>query len=141
MPKKMPENSVAAIANPSTPRSSFGVSPSILALTATIGVITLFNHEPIAMPRTPPPSAQSRLSITSCRIKRTRLAPMAPRMANSRCRAAPRAKSKFATLVQAIMSTSATIANKTSSAPPVSRCSTLRPRAPGVSRIFLFRKA
>jgi hypothetical protein len=106
-----------------------------------IGVITLFSHEPMAMPRTPPPIAQSKLSITNCRINRPRLAPIAPRMANSRCRAAPRAKSKFATLVQAIRSTKATIANSTMIGPPESRCSTLRPRSPGVSRIFLSRKA
>ena len=56
-----------------------------------------------------PPAASSRLSTSSWPSNWPREAPMASRTATSRCRATPRAISRFATLKQAITSTSPTM--------------------------------
>ena len=75
---------------------------------------------PKISPRTPPPNAQRKLSTSSCRIIRPGVAPRAERIANSRCRAAAFASSRFATLVHEISSTNATMANSAISAGPES---------------------
>ena len=63
----------------------------------------------------PPTSASSKLSVSSCRMRRVRAAPSAARRAISRCRPAARASIRFARLAQATTSTSPTAA--TSSRP------------------------
>ena len=64
--------------------------------------------QPTTTPPTHPAALSSRLSVRSCLTMRTRLAPSAARIASSRCRAAVRASSRWATLPHAISSTSAT---------------------------------
>jgi len=70
-----------------------------------------------------------------------RLAPSASRMQIRAVAAAPLANSRLATLVQAMSSTSATIAKSVTNSPPVSRCTTMRPREPEDRMTFLFKKA
>ncbi|HEX7085183.1 MAG TPA: hypothetical protein VF198_02385 [Vicinamibacterales bacterium] len=66
-------------------------------------------------PATPPASAIARLSASSWRTRRARLAPMAARTAISRSRSTPRASSRFAMLAQATSSSAATaVANRRS---------------------------
>ena len=62
-------------------------------------------HGRTAVPRPPPHSASTTLSVSSWRTIRPRPAPSAVRTAISRARAAPRASSRFATLPHAISST------------------------------------
>ena len=66
--------------------------------------------------RTPPATASSTLSVSSCRTMRPRLAPRAARTAISRWRASARESSRFATFAQAISSTNATAPISTTSA-------------------------
>src|SRR5262249_35921533 len=61
-----------------------------------------------ATPRRPPKLDSKMLSVSSCRIRRDRCAPIAARIVNSFCRSIPRANSRFATLAQAIKSTTPT---------------------------------
>ena len=65
---------------------------------------------------TPPIIASTRHSVRIWRTTRPRLAPMAHRTAISRCRALPRASSRFATLAQTIRRTTATAARNSCSA-------------------------
>ncbi len=60
---------------------------------------------PNQRPPAPPKSESSSPSVSSCRTKRPRLAPSDKRIATSRRRAAPRAKSMFARFRQAMSST------------------------------------
>ena len=64
-------------------------------------------------PRAPPTSASTRLSVRSCRRRRERPAPIAVRSAISRSRVEARASRRLATLAQAISSTKATAASRT----------------------------
>ena len=59
-------------------------------------------------PSAPPSRARSRLSVTSCRTRRSRPAPSAARSSSSRLLAYARASSRFARLAQAISSTEPT---------------------------------
>ena len=61
-----------------------------------------------ASPHNPPMSEMSRLSVSSCRTSRVRLAPTDARIANSLRRARERASSRLAMFAQAISRTSAT---------------------------------
>ena len=61
-------------------------------------------------PSAPPASESSKLSVSSWRSRRIRDAPSALRIATSLCRAMARESSRFATLAQAISSTSPTAA-------------------------------
>ncbi len=70
------------------------------------------DHHAIATPVMPPSAARTRLSVSTCLTMRPRPAPIAARIASSRCRAARRASSRFATLPHAISSTSATAARR-----------------------------
>ena len=76
----------------------------------------------------PAPAATSdsrRLSATSCRTRRDRPAPSAERMANSRLRSMPLARSRLATFAQPMPRTSTTAPNISTSGsrtPPI-RCS------------------
>src|SRR5204862_94247 len=67
------------------------------------------------IPAPAPRGASSALSVRSWRTTRARPAPSAQRTAISRDRAAPRASRRFATLAQAISSTSRTAPIRTSS--------------------------
>jgi hypothetical protein len=58
-------------------------------------------------PMAPPMSDNSRLSVSSCRTMRVRLAPTASRTASSRCLAAALASSRLAIFAQAISNTAA----------------------------------
>ena len=74
----------------------------------------------------PPSNASSVHSTSSSRTRRARVTPSACRIAISRRRTAPRAKSRLATLAQAISSTTATT--------PISRNTTGASMAPPPSR-------
>ena len=85
--------------------ASRGISPS--GISATIAVIpSRESRQPIAAPAI----ASSRLSTSSCRTRRVRLAPRAARTAISCSRPAARLSSMLATLVHAISSSIATAA-------------------------------
>ena len=71
-------------------------------------------QKPARSPAAPPAAASNRLSVRNCRTICDRLAPSAPRIATSSCRAAARAIIRFATLVHAISSTT-----------PTSHCNTI----------------
>ena len=58
-------------------------------------------HCPISKPPAAPRTASSRLSVSICRINRVRLAPIAARIAISRCRMVARTNSRFATFMHA----------------------------------------
>ena len=66
-------------------------------------------------PRPPPMTDSSRLSVSSCRTMRPRLAPSARRSASSGPRTVPRASRSAATFAHAIRSTSATAASTVTS--------------------------
>ena len=138
-PNTSAETAVAAVANANTLPSTRAVIPCTIASETTASVKMFIIQAPKMSPRTPPPSAQRKLSTNNCRIIRPGEAPRAERMANSRCRAAAFASSRFATLVHAISSTSATMANSAIRAGPESRCTTVLPCAPGNSSILLAR--
>ncbi len=57
------------------------------------------------MPMTAPPPASSALSVTICRMRRPRVAPMADRTASSRARSVARANCMFITFTHAMTST------------------------------------
>ena len=115
MPKTMPVTSVRTKVNDrmrqsgsariSSGVSSDGISPS------SPRVIQRASRRP----RAPPAIESIRLSIRSCRISCPREAPSDSRTAISRWRAKARAISRFATLAQAISSTSPTMHISTSS--------------------------
>src|ERR1035441_5102740 len=65
------------------------------------------------LPSNPPAMESIRLSVRNCRTMRARPAPSARRTPISFCRAVARASSRFATLAQAMTSTSATTAIST----------------------------
>ena len=140
-PNSSAETTVAAAANPNTLPSTRLVIPWTPPSETTACVKMFIVQVPKISPRTPPPSAHRKLSTSSCCIIRPGEAPSAERIANSRCRAAALANSKFATFVHAISRTSATIANNAISAGPESRCRTVLPCAPGASTIFLLRNS
>ena len=68
----------------------------------TLATIASSDSHASSTPSAPPISASTALSVSSCRIKRPRPAPIDARTASSDCRAAPRASSKPATLTHAI---------------------------------------
>ena len=63
---------------------------------------------PTAIPRAPPSSDSTRLSVSSCRMMRRLPAPSADRTASSRTRTVARASSRLATLAQQMRSTNPT---------------------------------
>ncbi len=103
--------SVKAITGASMPISSArGSSPGLSATTERTPQYAS------SRPSTPPASASSRLSVSSWRTSRSRLAPSAVRTAISFERAAARASNRLATLAQAMSSTNPTAPSSTSSA-------------------------
>ena len=89
----------------STPLGKIPVSLSVNARSARLP------QKAKSTPTAPPSAASSTLSVNSCRIRRQRPAPTASRTLISALRKAARASSRFATLAQAISSTSATTMN------------------------------
>ena len=83
--------------------------------TGNIRVSRATPHFAMANPATPPIAESSKLSVSNCRIRRMRLAPIATRRAISLRRAMARVNSRLATLVQAISKTNPTVASKTRS--------------------------
>ena len=100
-------------------------------------------HRAMITPPMPASIASTALSVSICRIRRSRPAPTAARTTSSRPRAAARASSRLATLAQAISSTNATAASSTNSvcrvSPTTTSCSgtTAMPFSPLLSGILL----
>ena len=88
-----------------------------------------------ATPAAPPAAPRSTLSVSSCRATRPRPAPSAPRMASSRRRAMPRARSRPVTLAQAISSTSPVAAPTIASASRKGRARSSRRRTTRASGV------
>jgi hypothetical protein len=80
------------------------------------------------VPSAPPAAASTRLSMSSCCTRRTRLAPIAIRTLISRPREAARASSRFATFAQITSSTSATATVSVTSAAAYDRRYAEKPR-------------
>ena len=93
-------------------------------------------HCASATPAAAPRIASRKLSVSSWRINRPRPDPIERRTANSFCRAAPRASSKFARLAQAISKTSATRVMSSFNGAPKDSCKVEAPRPPGCKSIF-----
>ena len=90
-------------------RSGFRSSLSELLVSATVENSAPLPHHAIATATAPPVRASSTASVSSCRMTRDRLAPMAMRMLISRRRAEPRASNRLARLAQAMSRTTATM--------------------------------
>jgi len=111
-PKTAPVNNDSKSVKPNTRAST----PISLARGMVLGI----NFSSIAVPQTatsnpapPPTTLSSVLSVSNWRSNRPRPAPNAPRMAISFWRLAARARSKLATLAQAINNTNATAPSST----------------------------
>ena len=96
--------------------SSMRMSPALGKLSGTINLSRLIPQVATRTPSAPPAKASARLSVTSWRMRRRRVAPKAERIATSRCREVARASKRFATLAQPISSTKATAPKRTSRA-------------------------
>ena len=113
-PNAMPVTTVRPIANSRTRMSTLGV----LAIGSVAGTSRFSSGTAISAtitPSAPPTPASSRLSVISCRIMRSRPAPIAVRTASSRRRPSARASSRFARFAQAISSTHAAAPQSASS--------------------------
>ena len=113
-PKAMPVPMATAAVNSNTRQSS--------PTSATRGNDAGLSASRASMPQpanstpSPPPMRErTRLSVSSCRTSRQRLAPSAVRMAISFWRAAARASSRLATLAQVMIRTKPTAPSSTSS--------------------------
>ena len=103
-PAMSPESSEIPSANPSTAGSSRTSSSRGMVFGASATRAST-PHAASSTPKRPPPSESRTASVKSCRTMRARPLPSAARIANSRSRAAPRARSMLATLAQAMSST------------------------------------
>ena len=114
----MPNSRLATIETAAVNASTEPSRPTWFArgsVSASLETNTAFKPAATANPSTPPPSASSRPSVSSCRITRLDPAPSARRMANSRRRAVARASIRLATFTQAMSSTNPTAASSTTS--------------------------
>ncbi len=102
---------VKASTAPSMPMAS--ILGRLIGLEATSALIARYA---MPSPAAPPTAESNTLSVSSCRASRQRPAPIAVRIAISRCRAVARASSRLARLAQAISSTKPTAPMSTSSA-------------------------
>jgi hypothetical protein len=108
---KRPETTAAArVASTETARTDASMSNRIQAgggLSSPRMVVDRASTQSEASPtpRTAPSPARSRLSVSICAIRRSRLAPSEERTASSRARSVARANCMFITLTQAITST------------------------------------
>ena len=113
-PNSRPTRSAAAAQNPSTRGlkervTAAGSRPWGITDGATSRIAI-----PTAMPRAPPMTESTRLSVSSCRPMRRRPAPSAARTASSRARTLARAMSRLATFAQQMSSTKPTTPRKSS---------------------------
>ena len=118
-PNKAPVNTETPSVNTNTRQSSVMPDPCSPIRGILPGLIESSPRTPKyprPRPSRPPASDNKTLSVSSCRIRRPRPAPIAARMAISRCRMVARASRRFATLAQAMRSTRLTAPSKTSSA-------------------------
>ena len=114
-PDESAANSDAATVNATIGRSIATSSRRGKSRAASTGASPTRNQAS-ASPSAPPIADSSRLSVSSWRVSRPRLAPIAARTVSSRCRARPRDRQRLATFAHAISSTQATPAARTSSA-------------------------
>ena len=128
-PKRTPVPSDTANAKPSTRQSR----PTIAPNSPTRGSPAVFTDSsarmpimPRTIPRMPPTSDSTTLSVSSWRMMRPRDPPIAARMAISRRRPVARTSRRFATLAQAISRTKLTAPPSTSSDDRTFRTSTSR---------------
>ncbi len=115
MPNRSAVTTAAPSVKPSTGMSGVrfngtGLGPGVAMLSST-ALAFHASATPVAAPR----KASNSDSVRSCNTIRRRDAPSAMRIATSRVRATPRARSMFAIFAQAIKSTSATMAIRISS--------------------------
>jgi hypothetical protein len=106
-PEVMPVSSVATEVKAST-RPSIVTSRSRGIVSGPMTPSQLTTHHPAMSPSVPPIRASRRLSVSSCRIIRSRPAPSAARRAISLPRLAARESCRLATLAHAIRSTKPT---------------------------------
>ncbi len=101
MPHAMELKTETAAANPSTRRLSVAgvLGGSDIGMMATSASR---DAQASITPTSPPADERMRLSVSSCRTRRARPAPIDARIANSGPRIVPRARRRPATLTQAI---------------------------------------
>ncbi len=112
-PNAIPTASATATVNRSTRRSMVVPRPAISGGDSRRSAPAA--HFARTNPATAPAVERTSASVNSCRTIRARSAPTARRNARSRRRAAPRPRSRLATLAQAIARTNATAPASTSS--------------------------
>jgi hypothetical protein len=103
-----PNASPVAVVNTSAPSNMRTSSAGASAIGNVVGTSLTRSGSvatPIRMPSIPPQAASTRLSVSIWRTRRSTLAPIAARIANSGRRASARDISRFARLVHAISST------------------------------------
>ena len=128
MPNSSPATTAAAAQKPMTRASNSTTTPGGNRSGGIAEAAAFRTTAPAATPRTPPMSDSIRLSVTSWRTTRHRLAPSADRIASSRSRTVARAISRLATFAQQISRTKPTTPRKSSdvcrsSAPITAFCS------------------
>ncbi len=116
-PNTSPVSTATPTLNPSTRRSSARSRKIGLPAGARNLTSSLHPHCASTSPMPAPSSEINTLSVSSWRTRRFFAAPSATRIASSRWRAADRAISRFATLAQAMSSTSTTMPMSANSAP------------------------
>ena len=116
-PMPRPVASVAAAATASTLRSAPGAS-AIGRVVGTRAAATGMIATASPAPAMPPTADNARLSVSTWRARRLGRAPIARRIASSRCRETPRASSRLARFAQAMSSTALEA--------PTSACSIVR---------------
>ena len=109
-PNSNPLNSAAAVVKSSTRASGATLNETGFSCKRMNARITRVPPWAKHKPNTPPSTASNPLSVITWRMSRSRPAPKALRIENSRCRAAARASRRLATLAQAIASTTPTTA-------------------------------
>ena len=124
MPKAMPVASDTRAAKASTPPSS-AICPVRGVKRPANATSRSSDSQARRTPSAPPASATSTLSVTSWRSRRPRLEPSAVRTAISRLRRSVRESARFATLADAMISTSSVTPTSTASAEraPSTSCS------------------
>ena len=115
MPKITPVSAETTRAKTSTVPSRCTTSARGSA-TAAFARIARSPKYAMMSPNTPPASASRMLSVRSCRMRRSRSAPRAVRIATSRVRPAARASNRFATFAHAMSSTMPTAVSSSISA-------------------------
>jgi hypothetical protein len=105
IPASTPDKRLTMTLNASTRPSIRILSESGTGMGRSSDVTARVSHDAMSRPPTAPNSERRTLSVTSCRISRLRVAPMASRTLISFCRADARASSIPATFAHATIST------------------------------------